>query len=278
MGRAFGDPAAPAACAIRHPVGGSDAAGLSGTGGAGAASGGGGRAGADRQRHGAQSGTGRGRLPRAGSPGRAHLVRLPAGERESGSRCAGTATSTSKRPALHRQELADRAASLSPNALLRPVVQDSMLPTVAYIGGPAETAYLAQSEMIYRRILWAVCRWRCRAPAFTLLDPRSEKLLERYGLSLQDFFHGEDPLRQRIAPRAGAALAGRVTRNPPATVEGAVDRLRQALRRSTRRWRRRWNGAPARSNTSSAKWSGRPGARHCGATRGLRGMPHRSTD
>src|SRR4029077_7379909 len=43
------------------------------------------------------------------------------------------------------EELMDRARSLSPSAILRPVIQDSMVPTVAYIGGPAEIAYLAQS-------------------------------------------------------------------------------------------------------------------------------------
>ena len=50
-------------------------------------------------------------------------------------------------------ELMDRAASLSPNAILRPVIQDSMLPTVAYIGGPAEIAYFAQSQVLYQDLL-----------------------------------------------------------------------------------------------------------------------------
>jgi bacillithiol biosynthesis cysteine-adding enzyme BshC len=42
---------------------------------------------------------------------------------------------------------------LSPNALLRPVFQDTILPTAAYIGGPAEIAYFAQSAVVYERIL-----------------------------------------------------------------------------------------------------------------------------
>ena len=59
----------------------------------------------------------------------------------------------------------ERAASLSPNALLRPVVQDSILPTVAYVGGPAELAYLAQSEVMYRERAGPHARGRCIAPA-----------------------------------------------------------------------------------------------------------------
>ena len=97
-------------------------------------------------------------------------------------------------------ELAGRAEELSPNALLRPVIQDYVLPTVAGVFGPAELAYLAQAEVIYRQLLGrmpvAVPRWSA-----TLVDGRSARLVDRYGLQLTDFFQGEDALRERIAAR-----------------------------------------------------------------------------
>ena len=66
------------------------------------------------------------------------------------SRCAGRMATTLPRIANYSAaELMDRAEHLSPNALLRPVVQDYVLPTVAYVGGPAELAYMAQSQVLY---------------------------------------------------------------------------------------------------------------------------------
>ena len=97
-----------------------------------------------------------------------------------------------------REELAGRAHEFSPNALLRPVVQDYMLPTAAYVGGPAELAYFAQSQVLYERLLGHMPRLISRS-GFTLVDPRSAKLMDRYRLSLQDFFHGEQLVRERIA-------------------------------------------------------------------------------
>lgn len=125
-------------------------------------------------------------------------------------------------------ELADRAASLSPNALLRPVIQDSMLPTVAYVGGPAETAYLAQSAVIYRAILG---RSPIAVPrtGFTILDSRSGKLLDRYRLNLTDFFQGETELRERLASRLIPASLNARARAAQADVDAAVVRLHREL-------------------------------------------------
>ena len=96
------------------------------------------------------------------------------------------------------EELAARAEDLSPNALLRPVVQDSMIPTIAYVGGPAELAYLAQSEVLYRSLLGRQPIAVHRA-GFTLVSPHTLKLLDRYKLELTDFFHGEEKLREKAA-------------------------------------------------------------------------------
>jgi len=122
-------------------------------------------------------------------------------------------------------ELMDRAASLSPNALLRPVVQDAMLPTVAYIGGPAEIAYLAQSETLYDALLGRMPVVLPRT-GFTILDARSVKLMDRYGLALADFFQGEEPLRQRISAKLVPPRLTGAIRETAGVVEGAVARLR----------------------------------------------------
>ena len=94
--------------------------------------------------------------------------------------------------------LQDRAADVSPNALLRPVWQDYLFPTVAYVGGPGELAYFAQSQVIYDRLLGRMPVAVSRA-SFTLLDARAAKLLARYGLALTDTLVPEDSLKERIA-------------------------------------------------------------------------------
>ena len=108
----------------------------------------------------------------------------------------------------------DLAEHLSPNALLRPVVQDYILPTVAYVGGPAELAYMAQSQTLYEDLLQRMPVMLARS-GFTLLDARTAKLMEKYGLTLPNLFHGEDALRELIAAPPGSAGRGPGVRENP---------------------------------------------------------------
>ncbi len=96
------------------------------------------------------------------------------------------------------KELADRAEQLSPNALLRPVMQDFMIPTASYIGGPAEVAYLAQSQVMYERLLGHMPRVMPRS-GFTLFDARAQKLMERYKVDIHDFFNGREAFIEKFA-------------------------------------------------------------------------------
>jgi bacillithiol biosynthesis cysteine-adding enzyme BshC len=86
----------------------------------------------------------------------------------------------------------------TPNVLLRPVVQDALLPTAAYIGGPAEIAYMAQAEVAYRRLLGRMPAILPRA-SFTLVESHVERLLKKYGLEIGDVLRGRQYLRAKMA-------------------------------------------------------------------------------
>jgi bacillithiol biosynthesis cysteine-adding enzyme BshC len=101
---------------------------------------------------------------------------------------------------LTTAELAQQGCDLSPNALLRPLMQDYLLPTAAYVGGPAELAYLAQSQVLYTRLLGRQPAAFPRA-CFTLIDSRSHKRMAKYRLGPTDLFGGESKLHDTIAAR-----------------------------------------------------------------------------
>jgi bacillithiol biosynthesis cysteine-adding enzyme BshC len=122
------------------------------------------------------------------------------------------------------RDLAARAADLSPNALLRPVVQDYLLPTAAYVGGPAELAYFAQSQVLYEALLG---RQPVALPRsfFTLLDERSHKRMVRYRLGPTDLFGGERALHDAIAARLVPEQLRRRLSDTKAAFSSALDAL-----------------------------------------------------
>jgi bacillithiol biosynthesis cysteine-adding enzyme BshC len=90
---------------------------------------------------------------------------------------------------------------LSPNALLRPVFQDTLLPTAAYVGGPAEIAYFAQSAVLYEAILGRITPVLPRLSA-TLLEPAIAAVMDRDEVQLPDAMTTAEELAQRLGARA----------------------------------------------------------------------------
>ena len=91
---------------------------------------------------------------------------------------------------------------ISPSALLRPVFQDFLLSTSLMIGGPAEVAYLAQSAVLFERILGKPTPVLPRFSA-TLVEPSIGELLRKHELPVERVFE-ETPasLAQLLAARA----------------------------------------------------------------------------
>jgi bacillithiol biosynthesis cysteine-adding enzyme BshC len=95
----------------------------------------------------------------------------------------------------------------SPNVLLRPLVQDTLFPTLAYVGGPAELAYFAQIEAVYAlRELPMPVIWP--RESFTLLEAGIRKAMHRLGIDIQDCFEGIQSLKEKALRNAGSGSAG----------------------------------------------------------------------
>ena len=106
---------------------------------------------------------------------------------------------------ISRKELLDRIGAnpekFNPNVLLRPVVQDYLLPTLVYTGGAAEVAYFAQAGVVYEKLLGRVTPILPRSSA-TLVEAKPERILTRYQLGLPDVFLGPEKVREAIAARS----------------------------------------------------------------------------
>jgi bacillithiol biosynthesis cysteine-adding enzyme BshC len=138
----------------------------------------------------------------------------------------------------------------SPNVLLRPIVQDTLFPTVCFVAGPSELAYQAQLSGVYRAFGVEPPLLQSRASA-TLIDAAALRFLERSQIPLEAFHAQDDAALNRllesllppdidraiaeagdVAAERVRALAGPVAQIDP-TLTGALEttelRIRETL-------------------------------------------------
>lgn len=86
---------------------------------------------------------------------------------------------------------------LSANVLLRPVVESALLPTVAYVAGPGELRYLELVRPLYEALgvvrQAPVPRW-----SGVLVEPKVERVLQKFGIPLADLLEPAGPLEARV--------------------------------------------------------------------------------
>lgn len=115
------------------------------------------------------------------------------------------------------QEASTAPHHFSPNVLLRPLVQDRLFPTIAYVAGPSELAYLGQLRGVYEHFGIPMPLMYPRATA-TLVDSATARFLSRYDVPLEDLQRQDESALNRL-------LEAQI----PASVETALQEAEQAL-------------------------------------------------
>jgi bacillithiol biosynthesis cysteine-adding enzyme BshC len=118
---------------------------------------------------------------------------------------------------------------LSPNALLRPVFQDTVFPTAAYIGGPAEIAYFAQSAVLYKQILGRLTSVLPRLSA-TLIEPAIAAVMDKDEVQLPDAMTTAAELGQRLGARSMPIPLKRKLASVGNALETELDALTEYMR------------------------------------------------
>lgn len=117
----------------------------------------------------------------------------------------------------------------SPNVTLRAVVQDYLLPTIAYYGGAAEVAYFAQTAEVYRLLERPTTPILPRS-SLTIVESHTGRVLERYGLRFEDLFPGPEAVLARVVEEHLGAQTAQTFDKAEQTVNGELDNLREQLR------------------------------------------------
>ncbi|MEC8652815.1 MAG: bacillithiol biosynthesis BshC [Planctomycetota bacterium] len=127
--------------------------------------------------------------------------------------------------ANRREPLADgedygEARNLSPGVLLRPLWQDACLPTIGFVVGPGELSYLSAVAPLYR-LLGVPKPVFVPRSSLTIVDPSTQRALQRFELDLPDLSESPERLAERLLQGEGGRGGD---------IEGSLDNIKHRLR------------------------------------------------
>ncbi|MCO6510243.1 MAG: bacillithiol biosynthesis cysteine-adding enzyme BshC [Aridibacter famidurans] len=120
---------------------------------------------------------------------------------------------------------------LSPNAIMRPVVQDFVFPNVCYFGGSAEVAYFAQNSVVYEILKRPSVPIRHRA-SFTILDPKNRRTMLSYSLGFEDVLKGREEVTAGVIAEYLDPETARAFQTTRSKFESLIADLREKLENS----------------------------------------------
>ena len=116
----------------------------------------------------------------------------------------------------------------SPNVVLRPICQDYLFPTLAYVAGPSEVAYFAQFKLLYKHFCIPEPIIYPRASA-TIVEERIRKVIDKFSLRVEDFFGDIDLLKKRVANSISDFKVEELFSNTFGTVSESLTSLKGGL-------------------------------------------------
>lgn len=114
----------------------------------------------------------------------------------------------------------------SPNVLLRPIYQDILFPTVAYVGGQGEIAYFAQMKGVYERFGLSMPVIYPRK-SLTLLEKNINSVLDDHGLSVRHVWEDGDRIIGKAVKKQISASIDRVFRRVSSRMEQALESVKK---------------------------------------------------
>ena len=126
------------------------------------------------------------------------------------------------------REAESNPARFSPNVLLRPVVQDTLFPTICYVAGPSELAYLGQLRGVYEHFGVPMPLMYPRASA-TIIDGAASRFLTKYPMPLEQLQARDESALNRLLEAQLPVEVDQSLKAADAALHSAFDRVVDAM-------------------------------------------------